>query len=86
MDRIGRNGPGFKAINIGTTEIKGIEASITGQGKLGPNLLNILAGYLYNQPTALNYLDVYAEEPYENYYTSSSNNYNMNEGLYGTID
>ena len=80
-------GLGFKAINIGTTQIKGIEASITGQGKLGPNsTLNILAGYLYNQPTALNYLDVYAEEPYGNYYTSSSNNYNMSEGLYGTID
>ena len=80
-------GLGFKSVNIGTTEVKGIELSITAQGKINSNAtLNLLAGYLYNQPIVINPFDEYAKAPYENYYNSSSNNYDMTVGLEGAID
>ena len=80
-------GLGFKSVNIGTTEVKGVELSITAQGKINSNAtLNLLAGYLYNQPIVINPFDEYAKVPYENYYNSSSNNYDMTIGLEGAID
>ncbi|MEM1121470.1 MAG: TonB-dependent receptor, partial [Bacteroidota bacterium] len=41
---------GFKASNIGNTVIKGIDASIQGQGKIGNIPTNIIAGYTYVDP------------------------------------
>ncbi len=41
-----RIGLGFKSVNVGKTQISGIEVSINGQGKLSENTtLNILSGY-----------------------------------------
>ena len=42
------NGIGFKSLNVGATQINGIELSITGQGKINKNtVVNILGGYTY---------------------------------------
>ncbi len=77
QDGIANLGLGFKSINIGETQVSGIEFSIAGTGKLINNTdINILAGYLYTEPVALNPLDVYADSLYlGNYYEASSNNY-----------
>ena len=42
-------GLGFKSINVGKTQISGIELSIAGQGKISPNNFNkpISRIYLY---------------------------------------
>ena len=45
---------GFKSVNVGTTRITGAELSVSGQGKINPNLtINIIAGYTYMNPTSL---------------------------------
>ena len=41
---------GFQATNIGNTVIKGVEASIQGQGNIGGIPTSILAGYTYIDP------------------------------------
>jgi len=47
-------GLGFKSINVGATQISGIEFSTTGQGKISDNLtINLLAGYTYMNPISL---------------------------------
>ena len=57
-------GLGFKSINVGETQISGIELSISGQGKINPDLtVNILAGYTYMNPISLDLDYVYAYEP-----------------------
>lgn len=43
-------GSGFQSINIGDTNIKGIEASIAGKGKLGSIPFQLLTGYTYIDP------------------------------------
>ena len=77
QDGIANLGLGFKSINIGETQVSGIEFSIAGTGKLVNNTdINILAGYLYTNPIALDPLHVYADSLYlGNYYEASSNNY-----------
>ncbi|MEC9209804.1 MAG: TonB-dependent receptor [Bacteroidota bacterium] len=41
-------GLGFKSVNVGKTQVSGIEASISGQGKISNDLkINVLAGYTY---------------------------------------
>ena len=40
-------GLGFQSQNIGNTRIKGIDASLMGQGKMGPINVNMLLGYTY---------------------------------------
>jgi len=53
-------GMGFKSINVGKTQISGIELSINGQGKINPNLtINVIAGYTYMNPISLNPNSVY---------------------------
>ena len=48
-------GLGFKSINIGETQISGIEVSLNGQGKITPNLtVNLIAGYTYMNSMSLN--------------------------------
>ena len=54
------NGIGFKSINVGKTQISGIELSISGQGEINPNLtINVIAGYTYMNPISLSPNSVY---------------------------
>jgi len=54
-------GLGFKSVNVGKTQISGIEFSMTGQGKVTQDItINILAGYTYMNPISLNLNKVYA--------------------------
>ena len=53
-------GIGFKSINVGATQISGIELSISGQGRINPNLaINVIAGYTYMNPISLSPNSVY---------------------------
>ena len=53
-------GLGFKSLNVGETEISGIELSLSGQGNITNNLkLNILAGYTYMNPISIEPNEVY---------------------------
>jgi outer membrane cobalamin receptor len=40
----------FKSRNSGDTKVTGVEASVAGQGKIGPGTLFVLAGYTFMQP------------------------------------
>jgi len=54
-------GLGFKSVNIGNTQISGIEISCNGQGKITNNLaLNLLAGYTYMNHFSLSPDEIYA--------------------------
>jgi outer membrane receptor protein involved in Fe transport len=56
-------GMGFKSINVGATRITGAELSISGQGKINPNLtINVIAGYTYMNPVSLDLDYEYAED------------------------
>ncbi|MEX1188972.1 MAG: TonB-dependent receptor [Bacteroidia bacterium] len=46
-------GLGFSSLNIGNTEVKGVDISLAGQGSIGKTSLSILAGYTYTLPVAL---------------------------------
>jgi iron complex outermembrane receptor protein len=47
-------GLGFKSVNVGKTQISGVELSITGQGNITNNLtINLLAGYTYMNSISL---------------------------------
>ena len=53
-------GLGFSSVNVGDTEIKGAEFSISGTGPLAKNLqLDLLAGYTYIDPRQITYSDYY---------------------------
>ncbi len=53
-------GLGFKSLNVGKTEISGMELSISGQGNITNNLkMNILAGYTYMNSISLEPNKVY---------------------------
>ena len=53
-------GLGFKSVNVGETQISGVELSITGQGNISHNLtINLLAGYTYMNPISLEPNKVY---------------------------
>ena len=59
-------GYGFKSVNVGKTQISGIELSVLGSGNISSNIkINILAGYTYINPISLTPNEVYAtlEEP-----------------------
>ncbi|MDC0204452.1 TonB-dependent receptor [Flavobacteriales bacterium] len=48
------SGIGFKSINVGKTQISGVELSVSGQGKITNNItMNILTGYTYMKPISL---------------------------------
>ena len=54
-------GLGFKSVNVGETQISGLEISISGQGKITDKLtMSLLAGYTYMQPISLSPNEVYA--------------------------
>jgi len=46
-------GLGFSSLNIGNTEVKGVDISLAGQGKIGKTGIALLAGYTYTLPVAL---------------------------------
>lgn len=59
-------GYGFKSVNVGKTQISGVELSILGSGNISSDIkLNILAGYTYINPISLTPNEIYAtlEEP-----------------------
>lgn len=66
--------PNFRAVDVGSTEIKGAEVSIAGRGKLfGDWQFGLLTGYVYTEPR---YLDFDADAApgstaYNNYNNSS---------------
>lgn len=49
------NNAGFKSQNVGSARINGIDASITGAGKMGPVNVTTLIGYTYTNPIYLNF-------------------------------
>jgi iron complex outermembrane receptor protein len=51
---------GFKSLNVGATQIAGLELTLTGVGKIGDVDLRILAGYTYTKPIALTPDSIYA--------------------------
>ena len=50
-----KNYAGFKSQNVGRARINGIDASITGTGKMGPINVTTLIGFTYTNPVYLNY-------------------------------
>ena len=59
-------GYGFKSVNVGKTQISGVELSVLGSGNISSEIkLNILAGYTYINPISLTPNEIYAtlEEP-----------------------
>ncbi len=46
---------GFKSQNIGQARINGVDANITGAGKIGPVNVTTLIGYTYTNPKYLNF-------------------------------
>jgi outer membrane cobalamin receptor len=55
-------GLGFKSVNIGKTQISGVELSFNGQGKINNDLsINLIGGYTYMDPIALEPNKVYTE-------------------------
>jgi outer membrane cobalamin receptor len=49
------NSAGFKSQNVGAAQINGIDASITGTGKMGPVNVSTLIGFTYTNPLYLGY-------------------------------
>ena len=43
-------GFGFRSVNIGNSNIKGLELSIAGEGEIGKTKIQLLAGYTYTDP------------------------------------
>ena len=73
-------GLGFKSINVGKTQISGLEISVNGQGRIKPNLsINVIAGYTYMNPIALDLDYVYTESSngYELTYRNTSSDSTM---------
>ncbi len=48
-------GLGFKSVNIGHTQITGLDFSVVGQGEIGKTTLALLAGYTYMNPISLDF-------------------------------
>lgn len=46
---------GFKSQNVGGAQINGVDASITGAGKMGPINVTTLVGYTFTNPTYLGF-------------------------------
>jgi len=73
-------GLGFKSVNVGATQITGVELSVSGQGKINSNLtINLIAGYSYMNPISLN-----LDEPYAKGYNGQEYTY-KNSGSDSTM-
>ena len=54
------SGLGFKSVNIGETQISGLEISLNGQGKINNEItVNLMAGYTYMNHKSLNPDEIY---------------------------
>lgn len=53
-------GFGFKSVNTGKSRVRGIEASVLGEGKAGPVLIQFMGGYTFTEPVSLTPDLVYA--------------------------
>ncbi len=76
----GNNGFGFKSVNVGKTQISGVEFSVSGQGKINNNVtINILAGYTFINAISLEPDKIYAigESEQEYTYNNSSSDSTM---------
>jgi len=70
-------GAGFKSLNVGNTEIKGFEITLTAKGKIAGEFgAGFLAGYTYLDPQQLTYDSSYiAKVGKDNYQGSDSSNF-----------
>jgi len=74
-DEWGNNKAGFKYLNTGDTRVRGIDISLMGQGKITKDFaIELLAGYTYTLPQAVNPHNVFAIDstPYEMTYINTS--------------
>ncbi|HWY99186.1 MAG TPA: TonB-dependent receptor [Bacteroidia bacterium] len=71
---------GFQYLNTGPTRVRGVDISLAGEGKISKDFrIDILGGYTYTQPQALNPSLVYATDSAHtkmSYESTSSNNAN----------
>ncbi|MDO8950978.1 MAG: TonB-dependent receptor [Draconibacterium sp.] len=58
---------GFKALNIGTARITGLELSVSGEGRAGPLSVQMMAGYTYMNPVDPSILDEVGKDEDESY-------------------
>lgn len=58
---------GFKALNIGTARITGIEFSVSGAGKAGPLSVQMFAGYTYLNPVDPSIIEEVGKDENESY-------------------
>jgi iron complex outermembrane receptor protein len=58
---------GFKALNIGTARITGIELSFSGEGRAGPLLVQMMGGYTYLNPVDPSIIDEMGKNEDESY-------------------
>ena len=58
---------GFKALNIGTARITGIEFSVNGEGRAGPLSVQMIAGYTYMNPVDPSIIDEVGKDEDESY-------------------
>jgi outer membrane receptor protein involved in Fe transport len=80
-DSFGNYLPGFKFVNTGNTRVRGLEASIMGEGKISKDLtITTIGGYTYTLPQAVNPNAVFAMDSvpnkmtYVNTSTDTTNN------------
>jgi outer membrane receptor protein involved in Fe transport len=69
-DQYGGYLAGFKFVNTGDTRVRGIDASLGGEGKITKDLtINVLAGYTYTLPQSVNPHNVFAIDSLPNQMT-----------------
>jgi outer membrane receptor protein involved in Fe transport len=58
---------GFKALNIGTARITGLELSVSGEGRAGPLSVQMMTGYTYMNPVDPSIIDEVGKDEDESY-------------------
>ncbi len=58
---------GFKALNIGTARITGLELSVSGEGRAGPLSVQTMAGYTYMNPVDPSIIEEKGKDDDESY-------------------
>ena len=58
---------GFKALNIGTAKITGAELSVSGEGRVGPLSVQMMAGYTYMNPVDPSIIEEMGKDKDESY-------------------
>jgi iron complex outermembrane receptor protein len=78
------NWVGFQAINAERARITGIEATITGEGQIGPFEIRTIAGYTYTNPISLNNDSIYRSTFSDN--TTNMLKYRFNHMVKGDVE